>query len=175
MVGDVIWHGRWCLFPSWDAFFGCCAQIIFGDMYISVSPQKHFLFIINLVGIASHSTCTFLSDYCINFRVYMLMCFHFWYLYILIFSIDCRCRDMAWQIEPLIFHSMLHWHFHWMDITCIIWHWYETHIYLTCVSISTSVSICYHIWMHNIIYIIHLSLFHVHVLSITYILIQYSI
>ena len=52
---------------------------------------------------------------------------------------------------------------------------YETHIYLTCVSISTSVSICYHIWMHNIIYIIHLSLFHVHVLSITYILIQYSI
>ena len=52
---------------------------------------------------------------------------------------------------------------------------YETHIYLTCVSISTSVSICYHIWMHNIIYIIHLSLFYVHVLSITYILIQYSI
>ena len=45
-------------------------------------PKKHFLFIINLVGIASHSTCRFLSDYCINFHVYMLMCFHFWYPYI---------------------------------------------------------------------------------------------
>ena len=52
---------------------------------------------------------------------------------------------------------------------------YETHIYLTCVSISTFLSICYHIWMHNIVYIIHLSLFHIHVLSITYIVIQHNI
>ena len=126
MVGDVIWHGRWCLFPSWDVFFGCCARIIFGYMYISVSPQKHFLYIINLVGIASHSTCTFLSDYCINFYVYMLICVFifdiFTYFCLGILSIDCRCRDMAWQIHPLIFHWMLHWHFHWVDITRIIWH-----------------------------------------------------
>ena len=75
------------------------SQIIFGHMYISVSPQKHFLNIINLVGIASHITCTFLSDYSINFHVYMLICVFifdiFTYFCLGILGIDCGCRDMA--------------------------------------------------------------------------------
>ena len=42
IVGDVIWHGRWCLFPYWEVFSGCGPKIIFCHMYISVSPQKQF-------------------------------------------------------------------------------------------------------------------------------------
>ena len=67
-------------------------------VYFCISP-KYFFNIMNLVGIASHITCTFLSDYSINFHVYMLIS-----VYILIFlhifclgmlGIDCGCRDMA--------------------------------------------------------------------------------
>ena len=75
------------------------SKIIFCSMYNSVSPQKHFFNIMNLVGIASHITCTLLSDYSINFHVYMLTS-----VYILIFlhifclgmlGVYCGCRDMA--------------------------------------------------------------------------------
>ena len=52
----------------------------FCSMYTSVSPQKHLFNIMNFVGIASHITCTFLSDYSINVHVYMLIS-----VYILIF------------------------------------------------------------------------------------------
>ena len=130
-------------------------------MYISVSPQKHFLYIINLVGIASNSTCTFLSDYCINFHVYMLMCFCFWY------SIDCRCRDLAWQIDPLIFHLMLHWHFHWVDITLMIWHcmkltfishvWVFLHFWAYVTTFGCTISYTLYIY-HCFIYMSYLSL-----------------
>ena len=50
---------------------------------------------------------------------------------------------------------------------------YETNISVRCLSTSTFLSIFYHIWMHNIIFIIHLSLFHTHVLSDIYIVIQH--
>ena len=49
------------------------SKIIFYSMYTSVSLQKYFFNIMNLVRIASHITCTFLSDYSINFHVYMLI------------------------------------------------------------------------------------------------------
>ena len=159
-------------------FLDVVPKIIFGHMYISVSPQKHFLNIINLVGIASHITCTFLSDYSINFHVYMLICVFifdiFTYCCLGILSIDCWCRDMAWQIDPLIFHWMLHWQFHWVDITLMIWHC-MTLTFMSHVWVFLHFWACYHISMHNIIYIIHLSLFNIHVLSITYIVIQHSI
>ena len=101
-MGDVIWHGRWCLFPYWEVFYGCGPKIIFGHMYISVSPQKHFLNIINLVGIASHITCTFLSDYSINFHVYVLICVFIFdiFTYFCLGMLGIDCRDMAWQIDP---------------------------------------------------------------------------
>ena len=85
--------------PPLGGFYGYGPKIIFCSMYTSVSPQKHFFNIMNLVGIASHITSTFLSDYSINFHVYMLIS-----VYILIFlhifclrmlGIDCGCRDMA--------------------------------------------------------------------------------
>ena len=126
IVGEVIWHGRWCPFPHWEVFHWYGPKIIFCSMYTSVSPQKHFFNIMNLVGIASHITCTFLSDYTINFHVYMLII-----VYILIFlhifclgmlGIDCGCRDMAWQINPLIFDWRLQGHFCQVDITLRIWH-----------------------------------------------------
>ena len=103
----------------------------FCSMYTSVSPQKHFFNIMNWVGIASHITCTFLSDYTINFHVYMPIS-----VYILIFlhifclgmlGIDCGCRDMAWQIAPLIFDWRLQWHFHQVDSPSgsdIVWNWH---------------------------------------------------
>ena len=113
-------------------------------VYFCISP-KHFLNIRNLVGIASHITCTFLSDYSINFHVYMLICVFifdiFTYFCLGMLGIDCGCRDMAWQIDPLIFD----WRFtvifssgehHPQDLTL-----YETRIYVTCVSISTFLSI----------------------------------
>ena len=37
-------------------------------------------------------------------------------------GIDCGCRDMAWQINPLIFDWRLQWHFCQVDITLRIWH-----------------------------------------------------
>ena len=52
----------------------------FCSMYTSVSPPKHLFNIMNFVGIASHKTCTFLSDYSINFHEFMLIS-----VYILIF------------------------------------------------------------------------------------------
>ena len=110
-------------------------------MYTSVSPPKHFFNIMNLVGIASHITCTFLSDYTINCHVYMLTS-----VYILILlhifclgmlGIDCGCRDMAWQINDLIFDWRLQWH-HPQDLTS-----YETNIYARCLSTSTFLNIFY--------------------------------
>ena len=80
IVGEVIWHGRWGPFPHGEAFHWYGPKIIFCSMYTSVPPQKHFFNIMNFVGIASHITCTFLSDYSINFHVYMLIS-----VYILIF------------------------------------------------------------------------------------------
>ena len=106
------------------------------------------------------------------------MCFHFWYLYILLsgnpwhrllmqrHGMTDRPTHISLNVTLTISSGGHHPH----DLTL-----YDTHIYVTCVSISTFLSICYHIWMHNIIYIIHLSLFNIHVLSITYIVIQHSI
>ena len=37
-------------------------------------------------------------------------------------GIDCGCRDMAWQINPLIFDWRLQCHFCQVDITLRIWH-----------------------------------------------------
>ena len=49
------------------------SKFILYSMYTSVSPQKYVFNIMNLVGIASHITFTFLSDYSINFHVYMFL------------------------------------------------------------------------------------------------------
>ena len=120
------WHGRWGFFPHGEAFHWYGPKIIFCSMYTLVSPQKHFFNIMNCVGIASHITFTFPSDYSINFHVYMLIS-----VYILIFlhifclgmlGIDSGWRDMAWQINPLIFDWRLQWHFSQVDITLRIWH-----------------------------------------------------
>ena len=58
--------------------------------------------------------------------------------------------------------------YHTQDLTS-----YETDIYVRCLSTSTFLSIFYYIWVHNIIFIIHLSLFHTYVLSVIYIVIQH--
>ena len=148
-VIDSGWcHMAWQMMslPVLGCISWCGPKIIFGHMYISVSPQKHFLKIINLVGIASHITCTFLSDYSINFHVYMLICVFifdiFTYCFLGILGIDCWCRDMAWQIDPLIFHWMLHWQFCWVDITLMIWHC------MTLTSMS-HVWVCLHFWAYD--------------------------
>ena len=143
-------------------------------MYTSVSPQKHFCNIMNLVGIASHISCTLLSDYSINFHVYMLIS-----VYILIFlSGNAWCilwmqrygmTDKPPHIELKVTVAFSSGGHHPQDLTS-----YETNIYVRCLSTSTFLSIFYHIWVHNIIFIIHLSLFHTHVLSVTYIVIQHS-
>ena len=134
IVGEVIWHGRWCPLPHREVFHWYGPKIIFCSMYTSVSPQKHFFNIMNLVGIASHITCTFLSDYSINFHVYMLIYVYIWiFLHIFclgMLGIDCGCRDMAWQVNPshiglkvtVTFLSGGH---HPQDLTL-----YETDIYL---------------------------------------------
>ena len=70
-----------------------------------------------------------------------------------------------WLKVTVTFSSGAH---HPQDLTL-----YETNIYVRCVSTSTFLSIFYHIWMHNIIFIIHLSLSHTHVLSVIYIIIQH--
>ena len=112
----------------------------FCSMYTFVSPQKHLLNIMNFVGMASHITCTFLSDYSINFHVYMLISVHF-LIFLQFFclgmlGIDCGCRDMAWQINPLIFDWRLQWHFSQVDTTLRVWQ----HLKLTFMSASTSFS-----------------------------------
>ena len=106
------------------------------------------------------------------------MCFHFWYLYIFL-------SGNAWHRLSMQRYGMTDRPPHiWLKVTLTVLSGghhpqdltlYETHIYVTWVSISTFLSIFYHIWMHNIIYIIHLSLFHIHVLYSTYIVIQHSI
>ena len=115
IIVEVIWQAQSCSIPLWEVFHWYGPEIIFCSMYNCLSLQKHFFNIMNLVGIASHITCTFLSDYSINFHVYMLIS-----VYILIFlhifclgmlGIDCGCRDMAWQINSLIFHCRLQWYF----------------------------------------------------------------
>ena len=80
IVGEVIWHSRPCPLPHWEVFHWYGPKIIFCNVYTSVSPPKHFFNIMNLVGIASHIACTFLSDYSINVHVCMLI-----FVYILIF------------------------------------------------------------------------------------------
>ena len=65
-------------------------KLFFCSMYTSVSPQKHFFKIMNLVGIASHITFTLLSDYSINFHVYMIIS-----VYILIFL-----HIFVWECMP---------------------------------------------------------------------------
>ena len=85
--------------PIGRYFIDMVQKSFFYNMYTSVSPQKHFLKIMNLVGIASHITCTFLSDYSINFHVYMLISVYIWiFLHIFclgMFGVYCGCRDMA--------------------------------------------------------------------------------
>ena len=126
IVGEVIWHGRWASFPCGEEFHWYGPKIIFCSMYTSVSPKKNFFNIMNFVGIASHITCTFLSDYSINFHVYMLISVYiliFLYIFCLqILGIDCGCRDITWQINPLIFDWRLQWHFSQVDTTLKIWH-----------------------------------------------------
>ena len=124
IVGKVLWHGRWGPFPHGRHFIDMVQKSFFA-VCILLYLSKHLFNIMNFVGIASHITCTFLSDYSINFHVYMLIS-----VYILIFShifclgmlgIDHKWRDMAWQINPLIFDWRLQWHFSQVDTTLRIW------------------------------------------------------
>ena len=63
-----------------------------------------------------------------------------------------------WLKVTVIFSSGGH---HPQDLTA-----YETDIYVRCLSTSTFLSVFYQIWMHNIIFIIHLALFHTNVISV---------
>ena len=148
-----------------------CSKNYFCSMYTSVSPQKHFFNIRNLVGIVSHITCTLLSDYSINFHVYMLISVYISiFLHILclgMLGIDCGCRDMAWQINPLIFDWRLQWHFHQVDITLRIWHcmkltfmsdvWVLLHFWAYFITFGCTISYSLYIY-HCLIHMCYLSL-----------------
>ena len=77
-LSDMAWQMR--SLPAWGGISLKWSKNHFCSMYTSVSPQKHFFNIMNFVGIASHITFTFPSDYSINFHVYILIS-----IYILIF------------------------------------------------------------------------------------------
>ena len=104
---------------------------------------------------------------CLHLIFYIFFCLG-------MFGVYCGWRDMAWQINPS--HIWLKFTvpfssggYHAQDQTS-----YETDIYVRCLSTSTFLSIFYHIWVYNIIFIIHLSLFHTHVLFVIYIVIKHK-
>ena len=83
---DMAW--QMSSLPPWVGISLIWSKNHFCSMYTSVSPQKHFFNIMNFVGIASHITFTFPSHYSINFHVYMLSTF--WYFYIFLAGNACN-------------------------------------------------------------------------------------
>ena len=76
-------------------------QKLFFAIYIFLYLPKNIFFnIMNLVGIASHITCTFLSDYSINFHVYMLIS-----VYILIFLHIFVWECLVYIVDVEIWHD----------------------------------------------------------------------
>ena len=91
--------------------------------------------------------------------IHAFICLHLIFLHIFcwgMLGVYCGCRDMAWQIKPshiwlkftVLFLSN---GYHARDLTL-----YEIDIYVRCLSTSTFFSIFYHIWVYNMMSIIHL-------------------
>ena len=113
-------------------------------VYFCISP-KHFFNIMNLGG-----NCKPYNMYITLWLLYTFSCMHayiclhfdiFTYFCMGMLGIDCGCRDMAWQINLLIFDWRLQWHFHLVDITLRIWH----HMKLIFMS---DISVFLHFWAY---------------------------
>ena len=66
-MGTVTWHSEWVFLPLWWGILFRRSKYHFVQyIYFCISP-KHFSNIINFVGMANHITCTFASEFSINF------------------------------------------------------------------------------------------------------------
>ena len=101
-MGEVTWHCERCLFLYGKVYSWCSLEMPFLYSYFCIGP-KHFFNIMHFVCMASHITCTFCSEFCINCHVYMSMCFTVCNFYILfcvgILGGNCGWSDMAWQMN----------------------------------------------------------------------------
>ena len=169
IVGEVIQHGRWCPFPHWEAFHWYSPKSFLQYVYFCISPKTF---------VKHHDFCRNCKPY--NIYIPLWLFYKFSYIHADI----CLLFDMFTN-----FLSGNAWHRLWMqrygmtDKTPYIWlkvtvtfqsggyhpqnlTAYETDIYVRCLSTSTFLSVPYQIWMHNIIFMIHLALFHTNVISV---------
>ena len=130
------------------------------SMYTSVSPQKYVFNIMNLVGIASHITFTFLSDYSINFHVYMFLSVYIWYFYI------CFWFQNAWCIIWMQRYGMTDKALSYLTEICctifvkwipcswsiFVWNWHLCQMFqYFCIFQHI-----YYVWVYNMMFMIHL-------------------
>ena len=91
-MGEVTWHCERCLFLYGKVCSWCSLEMLFLYSYFCIGP-KHFFNIMHFVCMASHITCTFCSEFCINCHVYMSMC-----LYSLQFLHFVLCWNAWWKL-----------------------------------------------------------------------------
>ena len=96
-VWYILWvklHGivRDVCFSMVRYVLGVVLKCFFWYSYFCIGP-KHFFNIMHFVCMASHITCTFCSEFCINCHVYMSMC-----LYSLQFLHFVLCWNAWWKL-----------------------------------------------------------------------------
>ena len=130
----MIWHGRWAPFPRGRNFTDMVQNSFLQYVYFCI-PPKTFFNIVNFVGINTIENLHFplISLQISKYRYLYLPTF--WYLHIFclgMLGIDSGWKNMAWQMNPLIFDWRLQWHFSQMDTTLRIWHstnWHLCHMF----------------------------------------------
>ena len=68
-MGEVTWHGEWLCSSVVRNFIDIVQKSFFAVHILLYTPKKHFFNIMHFVGMANHITCTFGSEFSINFYV----------------------------------------------------------------------------------------------------------